>query len=68
VQDNKYKPSDEWFRQQELQGFIDKLNNLSVPTRYPDELSRLLKDYKQDVTKAVLSNSKELLSCLKQKL
>jgi len=54
--------------EQEFQDFIDKLNNLSVPTRYPDELNRLLKDYKQDVTKAVLSNSKELLLCLKQKL
>lgn len=53
---------------QELQDFIDKLNNLSVPTRYPDELDRILKDYKQDATKAVLNNSKELLLCLKQKL
>jgi len=53
---------------QKLQDFIDKLNNLSVPTRYPDELERLLKDYEQDATEAVLNNSKELLLCLKQKL
>lgn len=53
---------------QDFQDFIDKLNNLSVPTRYPDELDRLLKDYKQDATKAVLGNSKGLLLCLKQKL
>ena len=53
---------------QEFQDFIDRLNNLSVPTRYPDELDRLLKDYKQDATEAVLNHSKELLLCLKQKL
>jgi HEPN domain-containing protein len=53
---------------QKFQDFIDKLNNISVPTRYPDELEKLLKDYKQDVTEEVLNSSKELLLCLKQKL
>jgi HEPN domain-containing protein len=30
--------------EEDLQDFIDILNDLSVPTRYPDELERLLKD------------------------
>jgi len=54
--------------EKELEDFIDNLNDLSVPTRYPDELERLLKDYKGDVTKEVLEMTKELLSCLKQML
>jgi HEPN domain-containing protein len=32
----------------ELQNFLDKLNDLSVPTRYPDELRKLLREYKKD--------------------
>jgi len=53
---------------QEFQDFMDRLNNLSVPTRYPDELERLLRDYKRDVTEKILNSTKELLLCLKQKL
>jgi len=46
--------------------FIDNLNNLSVPTRYPDELERLVKDYKKENTGEVLKKTEELLKCLKQ--
>ncbi len=52
----------------ELQGFLEDLNELSVPTRYPDELERLVKDYEESVTEKVLNQTKELLLCLKQKL
>ncbi|HAW49839.1 TPA: DNA-binding protein [bacterium] len=50
-----------------LQNFIDNLNNLSVPTRYPDELEKLLRDYKKDLTEGVYNQTKELLLWLKQK-
>ena len=50
-----------------LLNFIDKLNSLCVPTRYPDELEKLLKDYKKDLTEEILNQTKELLLCLKQK-
>lgn len=53
---------------EEFQDFIDRLNNLSVPPRYPDELARLLRDYKKDLTKIVLRQTKELLLCLKEKI
>jgi HEPN domain-containing protein len=53
---------------EEFQDFIDRLNNLSVPTRYPDELTKILKDYKKDLTKKVLKQTKELLLCLKEKI
>ena len=52
----------------EHQDFVDKLNTLSVPTRYPYELEKLLKDYKKDVTASVLNQTKELLICLKNLL
>jgi len=48
--------------------FLDNLNDLSVPTRYPDELEKLLKQYKKDRTKQVLNQTKELLLWLKRNL
>lgn len=52
---------------EKFQNFIDKLNSLSVPTRYPDELEKLLKDFKKDVTKKTYDQAKELLKWLKEK-
>ena len=54
--------------EKKMQDFIDNLNDLSVPTRYPDEMERLLKDYKKGATEKVLEKTKELLSWLKQML
>lgn len=53
---------------EKFQDFIDNLNNLSVPTRYPDELEKLLKDFKKDVTKRIYKQTKELLKWLKEKI
>jgi HEPN domain-containing protein len=52
---------------EEYQDFIDNLNNLSVPTRYPDELEKLLQDYKKDLTGTILDKTEELLLWLKKK-
>lgn len=49
-----------------FQDFIDNLNNLSVPTRYPDELQRLLQDFKKSVTKKTYNQTEELLQWLKK--
>jgi HEPN domain-containing protein len=54
--------------EEDIQEFIDILNDLSVPTRYPDELERLLKDYDRNNTQNILERTKVLLSCLKKKL
>ncbi len=51
-----------------LQDFLEDLNDLSVPTRYPDELESLLKQYNKDRTRKILSQTKELLLWLKEKL
>lgn len=50
----------------EMLDFIDNLNNISVPTRYPDELGRLLKDYNKENTLEILKDTKELLRWLKK--
>lgn len=39
---------------QEFQNFITSINKLSVPTRYPDDISKLLKVYKKRRTKDIL--------------
>jgi HEPN domain-containing protein len=51
---------------EKFQDFIDNLNNLSVPTRYPDELQRLLQDFKKSVTKKTYNQTEELLKWLKK--
>lgn len=50
------------------QNFLEDLNDLSVPTRYPDELEKLLKEFRKDRTKEILNKTKELLTWLKGKL
>ena len=53
---------------EELQQFLDKLNDLSVPTRYPDELDRVLKQYNKRRTDEILKFSKKLLLWLKRNM
>jgi len=45
--------------------FLVKLNEASVVTRYPEELSTLQKDFTQPVTNDILSKSKEVLQWIK---
>ena len=52
----------------DLYDFIFTLNGLSVPTRYPDDLQRLLKDYTKAKTGKVLGHGKEVLKWLKARL
>ncbi len=48
--------------------FLDNLNDLSVPTRYPDQIENLLKQFKKEKVKEVLESTKELLGWLNEKL
>jgi HEPN domain-containing protein len=52
----------------ELYDFIFDLNRASVPTRYPDDLKRMMKDYKKSISRDILKKSKEVLKWLKTKL
>ena len=51
-----------------LYDFVFTLNRASIPTRYPDDLQRILKDYDKKKTEEILKKGKEVLKCLKAKL
>jgi HEPN domain-containing protein len=46
--------------------FIGKINTASIPTRYPDDLQRSLKEYPKSVAKDYLNQTVELILWLKQ--
>jgi len=50
----------------DLQKSIVFLNRLSIPTRYPDDLQRMMKEYTQEKTGEILESSKEVLRWLKK--
>ncbi len=45
--------------------FIGKINNASIPTRYPDDLQRSLKEYTESVANDYLTQTAELVQWLK---
>ena len=47
--------------------FIGKINTASIPTRYPDDLQRALKEYPKSVAKDYLKQTQEILKCLKER-
>jgi len=49
---------------EDLHDFTSTLNRVSVPTRYPDDLRRILKDYDKKKTREVLDQSKKVLQWL----
>ncbi|MFA4852212.1 MAG: HEPN domain-containing protein [Bacteroidales bacterium] len=46
--------------------FIYKLNALSITTRYPDELKKLIKVYNLETTEQILNNTKEIQQWIKK--
>lgn len=48
--------------------FIESLDGISVPTRYPDELAKLLKEYSKEKTETIFTKSKEVLEWIKKEL
>ncbi|MFH1338484.1 MAG: HEPN domain-containing protein [Candidatus Omnitrophota bacterium] len=51
-----------------LYDFIFNLNRVSIPTRYPDDLQRMLKDYNEIKVKGILIKSEEVLKWIKTRL
>ncbi len=51
---------------QERRDFIGKLNNASVVTRYPDDLSQMVSQYPETVARDYLENTKELIVWVRQ--
>ncbi|MFA6612547.1 MAG: HEPN domain-containing protein [Dehalococcoidales bacterium] len=48
--------------------FLEDLNDLSVPVRYPEKISSLLKQYKKEHIKELLKKTRELLLWLKKSI
>ncbi|MBN1446059.1 MAG: HEPN domain-containing protein [Candidatus Omnitrophica bacterium] len=46
--------------------FLEDLNGLSVPVRYPEKIANLLKQYKKENIKGLLNKTRELLSWLRK--
>jgi HEPN domain-containing protein len=47
---------------------IIKLNEASIPTRYPESLAKLQQIYSETAVKNILTNSKELIIWIKRQL
>ena len=43
-----------------------KLNEASIPTRYPEDICKLQKDYTQDTVKGIIAQAKETLEWTKK--
>lgn len=52
----------------ELEKFITRLNTASVATRYPDDLAKIQADYTANVTRELMTKSKEVLQWVKTQL
>lgn len=46
----------------DIQNYIATLNNISVPTRYPENLEKMIKVFTKERTDEILKRGKEVLS------
>ncbi len=53
---------------EKIKEFLEILDSVSVPTRYPEELEKLIKEYTENKAKNILDESRETSRWLKQKL
>jgi len=53
---------------EKIKEFLEILDSVSVPTRYPEELEKLIKEYTENKAKNILDESREASKWLKQKL
>lgn len=51
---------------EDIQVFLEALNELSVPTRYPDQLKAILKQYGKKRTQSILDQTNKALIWLKK--
>lgn len=51
-----------------LKDFLQRLDNVSIATRYPEDLRTLSKEFNQDTAKRILTDTKRMIKWLKQHL
>ena len=56
----KLEPSEDLIK------FLNQLSDLSVPTRYPEEIADLEREYNQAIGKAALKRGKEFVAWIKK--
>ena len=49
----------------EINEFLTTLNDASVPTRYPDDLQKMMADYPKNEVQEILSKAREALTWIK---
>jgi len=49
-----------------LTDFFQRLDNVSISTRYPEDIRTLSKEFNQDTAKLILINTKRMIKWLKQ--
>lgn len=47
--------------------FVGKINNASVPTRYPDDLQQMIAQYPQGVARKYLEDTEEVLNWIRRR-
>jgi HEPN domain-containing protein len=52
---------------EDLYEVVFTLNRVSIPTRYPNDLKRIVKEYNREKTKTIVTKSKEVLKWLKRR-
>ena len=52
----------------DLYDWVFTLNRVSIPTRYPEDLQKMQKDYDEEHTKEIVGKSKETLQWLRTQL
>ncbi|MBM4047456.1 MAG: HEPN domain-containing protein [Planctomycetes bacterium] len=53
---------------QHVHDILATLSGVSVPTRYPDNLQKVLRDYTEDKTRRLLVDAKEALTWIRTRL
>ncbi|VAW18053.1 hypothetical protein MNBD_BACTEROID05-1307 [hydrothermal vent metagenome] len=51
---------------EDMMDFVGIINNASIVTRYPEDLSQIVSSYPQKVAKMYLAKTKEVVKCLKR--
>jgi len=52
----------------DLYKWVSALNRISIPTRYPEDLRKMQKDYNKKNTEEIIKKTKEVLKWLKNQL
>jgi HEPN domain-containing protein len=56
------KPSTEYLE------FLGKLNNASIPTRYPEDIQQAIKEYNEDIADEYLKQTERVITWLRSRL